>query len=185
MARIAPQDAGGRNVIAFLDMLAFAEIGPDMLANSDDGYDVLVGSLPGDINRFDSYADHPLADGSGPIRVSGNLYSTAAGRYQILLRFWRHYQGVLGLADFSPINQDKYAIRQIVEQRAIGDVSAGRFRKAVGKVRNIWASLPGAGYNQHEFDIETLAKVYAEAGGRFDDRDWHWFEEVETGGRNV
>lgn len=184
MARIPPQDAGGHNVVAFLDTLAFAEIGPAMLADSDDGYDVLVGSLPGNLQRFDSYADHPLADGSGPIHVSGNLYSTAAGRYQILLRFWRHYQGLLGLADFSPVNQDRYAIHQLDERRALGHVKAGRFRKAVAKVANVWASLPGAGYNQHEFSLATLAQVYREAGGRFDDADRHWYDEVELEGRD-
>ena len=182
MPRITAQDAGGHNVCAFLDMIAFAEIGRDMLEASDDGYDVLVGSLPDDMATFDSYADHPLADGAGPIHIRDNLYSTAAGRYQILFRYWRHYQALLGLQDFSPVCQDRYAIHQLSERRALGHVKAGRFRKAIRRVANVWASLPGAGYGQHEHDLADLAQAYRDAGGRFDDSDWHWFEEVDTGG---
>ena len=42
------------NLKAFLDMIAFSEIGPTLLAASDNGYDVLVGGT-----LFHGYADHP------------------------------------------------------------------------------------------------------------------------------
>ena len=63
MPVITEQKAGGVNVLAFLDMLAWSEIGPDMLADpeSEDGYRLLVGSLPGKLKTFASYADRQAA----------------------------------------------------------------------------------------------------------------------------
>ena len=66
---------------------------------------------------------------------------------------------------FSPINQDRIAIQQIRERRAIPDIEAGRIRDAIAKIRNIWASLPGAGYGQHEQKIDDLVRAYVAAGG--------------------
>jgi len=45
MARISAADVGGANVLAFLDILAWSELGENILAQSDDGYNVIVGSL--------------------------------------------------------------------------------------------------------------------------------------------
>ncbi|MCL7941206.1 glycoside hydrolase family 104 protein [Halomonas sp. ATCH28] len=180
MPRITPDQAGGRNVIAFLDTLAFAEIGPAMLAASDDGYDVLVGSLPSDLHLFADYADHPLPTPNHAIEYAPGVYSTAAGRYQILSRYWDHYRRQLVLPNFGPESQDRYAIQQIREQRALSMVQAGHFLEAVERCKNIWASLPGAGYGQHEHDIATLARVYAEAGGQFSGTARNWYDEVDA-----
>lgn len=180
MPRISIDEAGGINVCAFLDMLGYSEIGPAMLADpeTDDGYRVLVGSLPGRYVLFKDYSHHPLPAGKA-IQYSPGVWSTAAGRYQILSRYWPHYQKRLGLHDFGPKNQDRYAVQQIKEQRALDDIKAGRFRVAVDKCRNIWASLPGAGYGQREHDMETLAKVYADAGGWFEGDDFNWYTELD------
>lgn len=35
----------------------------------------------------------------------------------------------------------------------------------MGKVSNLWASLPGAGYGQPEHRLETLVAAYQRAGG--------------------
>ncbi|WP_208733642.1 glycoside hydrolase family 24 protein [Pseudomonas duriflava] len=153
------QQAGGENVCAFLDTLAASEIGPKMLALSDDGYNVLVGSMPNKMLLMRDYSDHP------------NVYnqatnSTAAGRYQILYRYWPHYKALLKLPDFGPISQDLYAIQQFREQRALDDIKAGRFASAIAKCRNIWASLPGAGYGQHEHNIDHLLAAFVKAGGK-------------------
>ena len=40
------------------------------------------------------------------------------------------------------------------------DIETGDFARAVHKVRNIWASLPGAGYNQHEQKLTDLERAY-------------------------
>ncbi|MNU79416.1 Phage lysozyme [compost metagenome] len=157
MARLSEKEAGGRNVLAFLDMLAVSEGTDDgRQPTKDDGYDVLVGG-----KLFTGYADHPNV----LVRLSATLSSTAAGRYQILFRYWPHYRDLLELPDFGPQSQDRYAIQQIKERRAIADIQAGRFDEAVAKVRNIWASLPGAGYGQHEQKIERLRDAYVRAGG--------------------
>lgn len=71
------------------------------------------------------------------------MISNAAGRYQLLARYYNAYKRLLRLQDFTPISQDKIAIQQVREQRAIADIRAGRFDDAVVKCQNIRASLPG------------------------------------------
>lgn len=44
MARISAAEAGSPNHLAYLDMLAYTELGRDLLEKSDDGYNVIVGS---------------------------------------------------------------------------------------------------------------------------------------------
>jgi muramidase (phage lysozyme) len=146
------------NLRAFLDMIAWSE-GTDngRQATRDRGYDVLVGG-----GLFTGYDDHP--------RVLVNLprlkiKSTAAGRYQLLSRYWNVYRKQLGLKDFSPASQDAVAIQQIKERRALADIEAGHITVAMHKVRNIWASLPGAGYGQHEHSMDDLLARYVAAGG--------------------
>jgi muramidase (phage lysozyme) len=71
----------------------------------------------------------------------------------------------LNLPDFSPESQDAIALQQIREQKAIPDILAGRFDEAVKKCSNIWASLPGAGYGQHENELSKLRTAFVAAGG--------------------
>lgn len=145
-----------KNLSAFLDMIAHSEIGPALLAKSDNGYDVLVGGT-----LFHGYADHPRK----VVQLRPDLKSSAAGRYQILARYFDAYKKSLSLPDFSPDSQDLIAIQLINECRAMEDVEAGRFDEAVHKCRSRWASLPGAGYNQHENSVANLRKAYEKAGG--------------------
>lgn len=158
MPRISAAQAGGANVLAFLDMIAWSE-GTDhpRQPSNDDGYDVLVGG-----GLFGGYNDHPRKLIALP-RLG--IKSTAAGRYQLLARYWDAYRPQLGLCDFGPISQDRIALQQIRERRALADIQAGRVGAAVAKCRNIWASLPGAGYGQHEHTLESLLARYSAAGG--------------------
>jgi len=158
MSRLTPDQAGGANVCAFLDMLAWSEIGPGLLAHSDDGYDVLVGSTERAPLLFASYATHP-----GVFNARCN--STAAGRYQILHRYWPAYRDLLKLPDFGPESQDRIAIQMIHEQHALPDVIAGNLADAIGNVSNIWASLPGNAYHQHVNALDGLRAAYLAAGG--------------------
>jgi len=167
MTQITPEQAGGVNVVAFLDMLAWAE-GTDngRQPTKDRGYDVIVGGT-----LFTSYADHPRVLVDLP-RLK--IQSTAAGRYQLLRRYYDAYRKSLGLSDFSPLSQDKIALQQIRERRALPLIQQGRIAEAIAAVRNIWASLPGAGYGQHEQKLGQLlavfekAKVSAQQGERAD-----------------
>lgn len=159
MPRISAAQAGGSNVRAFLDLIAWSE-GTDngSQATKDDGYDVVVGG-----GLFDSYADHPRRLISLP---SLGIKSTAAGRYQILSRYWDHYRKQLGLVGgFTPENQDRIALQLIRECKALDDIKAGRIAEAIHKCRSRWASLPGAGYGQHEHKVSNLLAAYSKAGG--------------------
>lgn len=144
------------NQKAFLDMLATSE-GTRAIKGSDDGYNVIVGGA-----LFHSYADHPRV----LVDLGRGLKSTAAGRYQLLQRYFDSYKSLLRLRDFSPANQDAIALQQIRERKALADVDAGRFALAVDKCKNIWASLPGAGYGQRENKIAVLLSAYVDAGGK-------------------
>lgn len=158
MARIDASAAGGQNRVAFLDMIAASEIGAPLLDRTDDGYNVLVGATPSNPLTFDSYAAHPNI-------LNRALNSTAAGRYQILYRWWRAYQRLLDLPDFSPLSQDRYALQQLREHGALPLIDAGQFEQAVAHCSNVWASLPGAGYGQHENALAQLQAAYVAAGG--------------------
>lgn len=158
MAEISETQAGGRNVWAFLDMLAWSE-GTDngRQPTRDRGYDVMVGG-----SLFRGYADHPRVLVDLP---KLGIQSTAAGRYQLLRRYFDSYRKTLNLRDFSPLSQDLIALQQIRERGALPLIQAGKIAEAVAKVRNIWASLPGAGYGQHEQKLDRLLDVYRQAGG--------------------
>ncbi|MCS3460492.1 glycoside hydrolase family 104 protein [Aeromonas sp. BIGb0445] len=142
------------NLAAFLDLLAFSE---GTKGRGDDGYNKLVNPA----GFFGDYREHPDV----LVQVNPSLRSTAAGRYQFLSRHWRHYQAALGLPDFGPLSQDKWAIQLIRERRALADIEAGRIDEAMRKCNNIWASLPGAGYGQPEHPLETLLAKFTEFGG--------------------
>jgi len=143
------------NVRAFLDMIAFAE-GAD--------YSTLFGR-----GKFSGFDDHPRIvvrrwgkDGQG----NDVLYaSSAAGRYQIIRKTWDDVSRKIGATSFDPYWQDLAAIYLIRRKGALADVIAGRFSTAVNKVRRVWASLPGAGYNQPERRYDRLLQAYLDAGG--------------------
>ena len=123
----------------------------------DNGYNVLVGG-----SLFTGYADHPRKAVYLP---KYKIKSTAAGRYQILSKYYDSYKKLLKLKDFSPASQDAIAIQMIKEQHALEDVDEGRVDAAIKKVSNIWASMPGAGYGQREVAIASLRKSFVDAGG--------------------
>ena len=123
------------------------------MAETDDGYSCLVGATPEHPLTFANYADHPNV-------FNAALDSTAAGRYQLLHRWWadqvvngkvQHgYKTMLGLPDYSPLSQDKVALQQIRECNALPHIDAGEFAHAVALCSRIWASLPGNDYGQHQ-----------------------------------
>ncbi|GAB7533643.1 glycoside hydrolase family protein [Pseudomonas sp. 3A(2025)] len=154
MARIDKTRAGGTNVLAFLDMLAWSE-GTSTLKASDDGYNVLVGG-----KLFADYSKHPRVLVDLP---RYNIKSTAAGRYQFLARTWdaivKNY-GFIGR--FTPEAQDLAAIKLLIECGALPFIQAGSIEQAINKAAPIWASLPGAGYGQREHKLARLLEIYTE-----------------------
>jgi len=156
MPQISPEQAGGQNVCAFLDTIAWSEIGTALLKISDDGYNVLVGSTPARPLLFHNYAKHPR------IR-NAKLNSDAAGRYQFMGRYWAYYRDHLSLPDFGPHAQDVWAIQLIKECKALKAINAGDIEQAIHLCRSRWASFPGAGYSQHENQMARLIEAYDDA----------------------
>ncbi|ELM3736969.1 glycoside hydrolase family 24 protein [Edwardsiella piscicida] len=146
---------------AFLDMLAWSE-GTDngRQPTKDHGYDVIVGG-----SLFTDYSDHPRK----LVTLNPSLKSTAAGRYQLLSKWWDAYRVQLGLKDFSPASQDAVALQQIKERGALPLIDNGNIRQAIDRCSNIWASLPGAGYGQFEHKAESLIAKFKEVGGKLNE----------------
>jgi muramidase (phage lysozyme) len=154
MAVITEAEAGGRNVRAFLDMIAHAE---GTAGLGDDGYNVIVGG-----GLFSDYADHPRMLIELP---KLGIKSTAAGRYQFLSRTWDVLVAQCGLRNFSPLAQDRAAVRMFRWANALDEIQAGKVSAAIVLCRKLWASLPNAGYGQREHKLEKLTAVYASNGG--------------------
>jgi muramidase (phage lysozyme) len=150
---------------AFLGMVKVSELGLALIAKSDNGYNVIVGSTAKNPILFSDYSDHPRKLMTMTIKGKA-VKSTGAGAYQVLERYFDHYKKQLRLPDFSPSSQDAIAIQLIRECKALDDIDAGRFQMALSKCRSRWASLPGAGYDQHENDATYLQSAYINAGGK-------------------
>lgn len=146
------------NLDAFLAMIATSEGTANI---GDRGYNCLVGSTPQQPILFGSYHDHPRLT----VQLSTALASTAAGRYQILKRYFDAYKVQLRLQDFGPDAQDLIALEMIKECGAFMDVAEGRFESAVAKCASRWASLPGSQYGQRTNLIADLKAAYVSAGG--------------------
>ena len=139
-----------QNLNAFLDLIAFSE---GTKNRGDDGYNIIVG-----YSTFHDYSKHPNV----LVNLGHGLKSTAAGRYQVLARYAKAYQKILGLKDFSPESQDRIAIQYIKEKHALADIEAGRILQAIHKCASVWASFPGNDYGQHQHPISTLLAAYSD-----------------------
>lgn len=146
------------NYAAFLDALAWAE-GTDngRQPTAHSGYDVIVGG-----SLLTDFSKHP--NKLIPLPRYG-ISSTAAGRYQFIIKTWRTLQQRLKLPDFSPASQDAACLELLRECGALARLDEGDFRGAVQAARKIWASLPGAGYGQKEQKLTDLQNKYVAAGG--------------------
>jgi lysozyme len=96
------------------------------------------------------------------VRRAPLLVSTAAGRYQVLARYWNAYKAQLRLPDFSPASQDAVALQQMKERKAVEMVEADNVEGAVAACSNIWASFPGNTYGQGGESMAALLAKYAE-----------------------
>lgn len=164
----------GGNRTAFLHMLGVAEGTITSPITRNRGYDVIVTGVDGP-EIFTDFSAHPFAPeypGNGGIKRPSKLInrktgltSNAAGRYQHMLRHWAHYRDLCPLPDFGPESQDRWAIQLIRECGALPLIDGGSLSMAIAKVRHLWASLPGAGYGQHEHKFDTLRMAFLNAGG--------------------
>jgi len=138
------------NRAAFLAMIRKSEgtAGPN-------GYRTFYGG-----SLFSDLTAHP-----NTAHTAAGITSTAAGAYQFLFRTWEECRRALELPDFAPASQDAAAVFLIKRRGALPDVDAGNFAAAVAKCSKEWASLPGAGYGQHENTLASLQAAYVSAGG--------------------
>ena len=140
---------------AFLSLIAWSE---------GASYNTIVSGLNGPAT-FDDFSDHPFAPqfNRPPVqwRVNPPAYSTAAGRYQLLYRWWVPYRAQLELNDYSPASQDAVALRQIEERHATNLIVAGNVEAAIEACSNIWASFPGNQYAQGGKSMAALLTEYA------------------------
>lgn len=155
LSAVVEQSATADNVSAFLYMIRFAE----GTAGSR-GYNTMFG-----YRYFDDFSDHPRQSFPFTDKRGNRNTTDAAGAYQFLSRTWDDLVRRFGYPDFSPQWQDEAAIQLIRDKGALDDVEQGRFDVAVSKVRGVWASLPGAGYNQPERKMAELRTAYESAGG--------------------
>ncbi len=165
MTAILDTDA---NVRAFLEAIARAE----GTAGQGDPYRVCYGYS----HTIQSFADHPAITGEwkgkalsdAMCRAAGygpGCVSTAAGKYQITKTTWQNLKRKLGLPDFSPASQDAAAIELLRETGALQFAQLGNVAEAVRSARRIWASLPGAGYEQPERSLAWVQAQFQAAGG--------------------
>ena len=141
-----------QNVTAFLKAIRLGE------GTSDEaGYYRIVGG-----GTFTDDSQHPN------VRVfipRYNVYSTAAGAYQIINPTWRGLLKQYDFPDFSPDSQDQAAIALIAGRHALDEVIAGQFEEAVRLCSAEWASLPGSTAGQRIEAYADVLKVYQDAGG--------------------
>ena len=142
------------NLKAFLKVIRTGEGTADA-----GGYNRLFGG-----GSFASFADHPRQVVCKTY-AGGRLCSSAAGAYQAIASTWDETKRIMGLADFSPGNQDLFALGRIAARGALDDVLAGRFESALSKVAREWASMPGSPYGQPTITLSKANAIYTAAGG--------------------
>lgn len=125
---------------ALHDSIAFAE-GTE--GRSKDGYDVGFA-----YKLFSSCTTHPNLK-----TCSGQLCSTAAGRYQFLKKTWDSTARATGAKTFGPDAQEKGAEYLVGKVRKVTvpssrPLSATEFSNAMKKLSYEWASLPPGRYGQ-------------------------------------
>lgn len=148
-------DQADANVRAFLDTIAYAEGTAGI-----DGYRTMFG-----YRLFDDFSDHPRQFFPFTDKDGKELHTSAAGRYQIIVKTWDTLRARLGLADFSPASQDAACIELIRERGALADVQAGRLAAAAAKCAPIWASLPLSTAAQGHRTADQIATAFIAAGG--------------------
>lgn len=150
--------SSGQNRIAFLNMVAMSEIGAQLLAETDNGYNVVCGATAANPTTFSDYSTHP--------RIYVPAYnSTAAGRYQINWPTFQTLARQTGLTDFSPATQDAMALQLCANKGALADIDAGNIPAAIARCSPVWASLPGNSYGQHQQTMNNLLAWFQNSGG--------------------
>lgn len=141
------------NMQAFLRAVRLGE------GTSDEaGYNRIVGG-----GTFSDDSVHPHVKVFIP---KYQVYSTAAGAYQIIWPTWASLCKEYTFPDFSPESQDEAAVALIAGRHALNDVLAGDLKAAVQKCSAEWASLPGSTAGQRTEDFNAVQQVFLSNGGK-------------------
>jgi muramidase (phage lysozyme) len=156
VAPVLSNDQAAANRKAFLSMIAFSE-GTYNIGKCS-GYSALFGG-----GAFSSFADHPRQE----FYIKRlNIFTSAAGRYQIEKGMFDAYKRLLDLPDFTPQSQDAIAIQMIKEKGALPDIDAGRIPLAIAKCASIWASFPSSKAGQPAKTMAELLGAFTGNGGK-------------------
>lgn len=175
---------GARRITAFLDLIAASEGTSSSPITKSDGYDIIVSGIDGH-NRFDDFSAHPFEGGRPPILVRAAtcagfhndpdepasaivarekahaaIYSTASGRYQIVLETWRELAATLHINLFSPSCQDSAAMELLFQHHADQLLLQGKCAEAILACNKVWASFPGNEYGQGGRTLDWLISTY-------------------------
>lgn len=142
-----------QNVQAFLKAIRLGEGTSDEM-----GYYRIVGG-----GSFTDDSVHPRVKVFLP---KYNVFSTAAGAYQIIWPTWAGLCKQYSFPDFTPESQDEAAVALIIEKHGLGDVMFGDLKSAVAKCAPIWASLPGSTAGQRTESYAAVEKEYTDNGGK-------------------
>ena len=148
----------------FLALIAFSEGTSTHPLTQNSGYDVIVTGIDGP-EVFTDYTDHPFANRPPKLLRMPDIpanHSSAAGRYQLLYRYWKVYKVQLGLADYSPASQDTVALQQMKERHAVDMVLAGQIEAAIRACGPIWVSFGNNTSGQPSHPMDVLLAKYAE-----------------------
>lgn len=170
MARISLKDAGSRNALAGLDLIAWSEGTSTSKHTKDDGYDVVVGGVSTAPGPYPKTWDGYKQDKGHPnilVVVNRNgLASTAFGRYQFLYGTWTEGVRKYGFRGrITPEAQDLMALKKINERKALQDLHAGRIEDFITKCNREWASFTGSPYNQRTHAMKDMVAKFIELGG--------------------
>ena|SRR5882672_3360505 len=166
--RLTVEEVGFPQLLAFGDLLALSEMGTELLKESDDGYNILVGSRAGTVHLIPDYSKHPhiLVDVAYHNNKTGQIEhvkSSAAGRYQYIYPTWQEDAGAIGIADFSPESQDRVLIQSLKRLGGYELICNNDIMGALDKLCETWASLPGGHSGQPQNKARDLIAAYNQA----------------------
>ncbi len=127
------------------------------------GYNMLFGGKVIDVTTLH---DHPGIFFSYKNKAGKVIQDERCRCLQITNPTWVALKTPLELKDFSPHSKDLAALALISDAGAMSFVITGHFMPAIDKLRKIWASLPGSGWNQPEHTLADVEKWYEDAGGK-------------------
>ena len=148
-------------VKAFLKTIRWAE-GTDGI----DGYKTQYTGA-----KFEGFDDHPRQVKCSVFNGE-KLCSDASGAYQAISPTWDRIKQKANLKDFSPTNQDLFALQLLKEVGAIALIEKDDIAGAIAAAAPTWASLPrfdgdmNGVYDQAVKPMPALLQRYKEALGR-------------------